>query len=176
MPSNQDNKHGINGPSSGHSSSLILRKNCDRCTVKKVSHTTPQRGCCTFIVTLEQYKVLVRRDVWCITQSDVGAEIDHAGRRSKTHPRPTCEHGHGGRILVLLWNDVGAAIDHARRGSKMHPRPTCESGHGGRIVVLLSNDVGAEIDHAGRGSNQRPKPACEGGNGGRIIVLPSNGT
>ncbi|CAM9653211.1 unnamed protein product [Ectocarpus sp. 13 AM-2016] len=50
MPSNQDSNHGIDGPSSGHSSSLILRKNCDRCTVKKA--ITSGRGCCTFIVTL----------------------------------------------------------------------------------------------------------------------------
>ncbi|CAN0566511.1 unnamed protein product, partial [Ectocarpus sp. 12 AP-2014] len=41
MSSNQDNNHGINGPSSGHSSSLILRKNCDRCTVKKIKCSAP---------------------------------------------------------------------------------------------------------------------------------------
>ncbi|CBJ32312.1 hypothetical protein Esi_0328_0016 [Ectocarpus siliculosus] len=174
MSSKRDNLHGSNGPSSGHPSSLILRKNCDRCTVKKV--TSSRRGFYAFIVTLERCKVLVRREVWRITQSDVGAKIDHAGRMSNTHPRPTWEGRNGGRILVYSSNDVGAEIGHAERRCKTHPRTTCEGGHGGHIIVLLSNDVGAEIDHAGRGSNQYPQPACEGGNGVRIIVLLSNGS
>ncbi|CAN0199352.1 unnamed protein product [Ectocarpus sp. 4 AP-2014] len=174
MSSNQDNNHEINGPSSGHSSSLILRKNCDRCTVKKLSLCT------------NRFHVLHHRDrsqgviyhVYFLftPPADVWAAIDHTGRGSVTHPRPTCEGGHGGRILVLLSNNVGAEIGHEERRSKTYTRPTCEGGHRGRIVVLLSIDVGAEIDHAGRGSNQHPQRTCEGGNGGRIIVLLSNGT
>ncbi|CAN0566506.1 unnamed protein product, partial [Ectocarpus sp. 12 AP-2014] len=71
---------------------------------------------------------------------DIGAEIDYGGRRSKTHPWPTSERGHGGRIVVLLSNaDVGADIDHTGRGSMQHPHPTCEGGHEGRIVVHPSN-------------------------------------
>ncbi|CAM9929705.1 unnamed protein product, partial [Ectocarpus sp. 6 AP-2014] len=163
MSSKRDNLHGSNGPSSGHPSSLILRKNCDRCTVKKV--TSSRRGFYALIVKLERCKVLVRREVWRITQSDVGAKIDHAGRRSNTHPRPTWEGRNGGRILVYPSNDVGAEIGHAERRCKTHPRTTCEGGHGGHIIVLLSNGVGAEIDRAGGEATSTPSQRARAATG-----------
>ncbi|CAN0325295.1 unnamed protein product, partial [Ectocarpus sp. 12 AP-2014] len=173
MSSSQDNNHEINGPSSGHSSSLILRKNCDRCTVKKMCRPSRQGGGVA-PAFLKQSKVLVRHQVWRITPS--GEVIDHTGRGSKTHPEPTWECGSGGRILVHPSNDVGAAIGHAERRNETHPQPMCEGGHGGRIIVLLSNDVGAAIDHAGRWSKSHPNPTCDGGSGGCIVFHLSNGT
>ncbi|CAM9879266.1 unnamed protein product, partial [Ectocarpus sp. 8 AP-2014] len=157
--SNQDNNHGIDGPSSGHSSSLIVWKNCDRRTVKKA--TTSRRGFCTFIVTLEQLCVFSgRRKPGPVPKRAAGAPAPPRVRpgRDRTHQATRRGHEGGGRRRVVV-----------------HPLNAASYLHWYTIFTPPA-DVGAEVDHAGRGSNQYPQPTCEGGNGGRIIVLFSNGT